>query len=61
VFAENTFTFTSGGGGGGGCTLAQVDAPAPPRAWLENGWWLLAVLGWLLLRSRTRRTARPCV
>jgi len=58
AFAENVFTFTSGGGGGGGCSIASVEGPGTPRRWLEGGWWVLAVLSFLGLRSiRARRYA----
>lgn len=54
VFAENTFTFALERGSGGGCSIASVEGRNGPRGWLENGWWLLAVFGWLLFSSRAR-------
>ena len=57
VFAESSFTFLGEhSGSGGGCSIASVQGPSDPRAWLEGGWWLLAVFGYLVLRSSRART-----
>ncbi len=57
VFAESSFAFThERSSSGGGCSVASVEGPSSPRAWLEGGWWLLVVFGFLVLRSSRART-----